>query len=236
MRSVKWIVIAAVALAAAPASAQVDEKAVNVNIGGGYTFTANSEARDKIGDGYNIVFGLTVNPTRKFGVQFEYAFHGLGEKQVKLPVSIIPSGSGVDSNFFADANFHYLDFNAVLKPMGGSGSKASPYFVAGLGYYFRSVDVTTPAVGYVPGFCDPWWYVCYPGGFVPVDKVVGSRSSNDWGMNFGAGVDFKLGSGAAVYIETRYHYIWGPEVTDSTGKSYGKANGKFLPITFGIRF
>jgi hypothetical protein len=235
MRSMKWVVILAAVLAAAPAWAQVDERPINLNLGGGYTFTASGDARDKIGDGYNFVVGVTLNLTRKLGVQVEYSFTGLGERQVQLPVSIIPVGSPSNQNFFADANFHYLNANAVLRPMGGSGTSVSPYFIAGLGYYFRSVDVTTPAVGYVPGFCDPWWYVCYPGGLVPIDRVVGSRGSHDLGVNVGGGIDFKLG-GAAVYLETRYHYMWGPEVTDGTGKSYGKANGKFLPITFGIRF
>ncbi len=152
-----------------------------------------------------------------------------------MPVSIIPGASGVNSDFFADANFHYLNFNAVLRPMGGSGSKASPYFIAGFGYYFRSVDLTTPAVGYVPGFCSPWWYVCYPGGLVPVEMAVGSRSSNDFGMDFGAGIDFK----SAVRPCTSRPAIttsWAPSSQDFNGKSYGKANGQFLPITFGIRF
>ena len=44
-------------------------------------------------------------------------------------------------------------------------------------------------VGYVPPFCDPWWYVCYPGGFVPVDYIVGERTSTDFGVNFGGGVN-----------------------------------------------
>ena len=239
MRSVKWSltwsVVAALILVAAPASAQVDEKSLNVNFGGGYTLTANGDSRDKIGDGYHIVVGATLNPTRKIGFQVEYSFTGLGQKRVQLPVYVIPAASGVDTDFYADANFHYLNFNAVLRPMGGSGSKASPYFIAGGGYYFRSVDLTTPGVGYVPGFCSPWWYVCYPGGLVPVEYVVGSRGSNDFGLDFGAGLDFKFG-GSAVYIEARYHYILGPELVDFNGKSYGKANGQFLPITFGLRF
>ena len=57
----------------------------------------------------------------------------------------------------------------------------------------------------------------------------------DFGMNFGGGVSFPMGDSASFYIEARYHYIWGP--TDGLdGKSYGKANGQFFPITGGIRF
>ena len=67
--------------------------------------------------------------------------------------------------------------------------------------------MTTPGVGYVPGYCDPWWYVCYPGGFVPVENIVGERSSTDFGMVFGGGVNFNI-----AFAEVRYHYIWGPTV------------------------
>jgi hypothetical protein len=112
-----------------------------------------------------------------------------------------------------------------------------------MGVYYRPVELTTPGAGYVPGFCSPWYYVCVPGGFVPVENVIGERSSTDFGMAFGGGVRF-----GAVYAELRYHYIWGPEITPQTfpnlpavnppltedvGK---KANGQFLQTTFGIRF
>jgi hypothetical protein len=108
---------------------------------------------------------------------------------------------------------------------------------AGPGVYWRPVHVTTPGVGYVPGYCDPWWYVCYPGGFVPVDYIIGERTSTDFGINFGGGVNFSVGEHVKIYAEARYHYIWGPEVKNPvTGESRGKANGQFLPLTFGVRF
>ena len=95
----------------------------------------------------------------------------------------------------------------------------------------------------MPGYCDPWWYVCYPGGWVEVDNIIGERSSTDFGMTFGGGVRF-----GAFYAELRYHYIWGPTLdpqsrpdlpvinpplTDLAGKS---ANGQFVATTFGFRF
>ena len=35
-----------------------------------------------------------------------------------------------------------------------------------------------------------------------MDKIVGDRSSTDFGMVFGGGVTFR-----AIYAEIRYHYI-----------------------------
>jgi hypothetical protein len=114
-----------------------------------------------------------------------------------------------------------------------------------MGVYHRPIKITTPAVGYAPGYCDPWWYVCYPGGWVPVENIVGERSSTDFGMAFGGGVRF-----GPVFAELRYHYIWGPTIEGATlpqqpiaGDPTGtaplagqKANGQFLATTFGVRF
>jgi opacity protein-like surface antigen len=220
-------------LVAVPARAQVNEKKVNVNLGGGYTFT-EGEVRNHLGDGYNFNIGLTFNVTPVVGIQAEYSFNGLGQKNISIPVSIAPGGSTVPTDFFADMNMQYGDFNLVLHPK--TEGKAKPYVVAGMGVYYRPVKVTTPGVGYVPGYCDPWWYVCYPGGWVPVESIVGDRSSTDFGMDFGGGVDFHVGGSAAIYVEARYHYIWGPTITNPIDGTSQKANGQFFPITFGVRF
>ena len=69
-----------------------------------------------------------------------------------------------------------------------------------------------------------------------MDKVVGHRSSDDFGVDVGGGVDVKMGDSAILFFELRYHYIPGKDVTDSAGKSYGKATGHFLPFTVGVKF
>src|SRR5512137_400389 len=102
MRMVKWFAAAVLALVAVPALAQVDEKSANLNVGGGYTFTAKSEAREKIGDGYNLDVGFTMNLKRKLGVQVEYSYHDLGSKRIQLPVSILPERPAVNQDFFAN--------------------------------------------------------------------------------------------------------------------------------------
>jgi hypothetical protein len=74
---------------------------------------------------------------------------------------------------------------------------------------------------------------------VPVENIVGERSSTDFGMVFGGGATFGV-----VYAELRYHYIWGPEVEEqrtqlpavTTTSGDRKANGQFLTVTFGVRF
>ena len=222
------ILLAAVVVAAVPASAQ-DERPVQFTLGGGVTFP-NSEVRDHLGDGYNINVGLTFNVNPVFAIEGLYSFNGLGQKQISLPVSVNPNDPGIPTDFFADMNMQFGTVNLVVKkPTGG----VRPYFVTGVGVYYRPIKVTTPAVGFVPGYCNPWYYYCSPGGFVPVEEVVGERSSTDFGMDFGGGVTFAN----VFFVEARYHYIWGPTVdTTAVGGSSNKANGQFLPITFGFRF
>lgn len=229
MRRIVAFSFVAALVAAAPASAQ-DHK-VHLNLGGGYTF-AVSDIKDHVGNGYNLNLGVSFDVAPTLSLQGEYGYTAFGKKTVSVPFPSPASEPAVD--LFGDMTMHYGDFNLMFKS--NSSGRAKPYFLAGLGVYRRQVKVTTPSVGFVPGYCDPWWYICYPGGIVPVDKVLGSRSSTDFGMNFGGGVDIELSDAASFYFEVRYHYIWGPDVKDGNGKSYGKANGQFVPITFGFRF
>jgi hypothetical protein len=71
---------------------------------------------------------------------------------------------------------------------------------------------------------------------VAIDKVIASRGSWDFGFDVGGGVNIRVADSASIFVEARYHYIWGPRIYDGAGTLQGKANGKFLPITFGVRF
>jgi opacity protein-like surface antigen len=223
--------------AAAPAAAQ-DEKPIQINIGGGFTGVYGA-ASDRIGNGGNFTVGAIFKVTPLVSVQGEYGWNGMKQKQLSLPVSATPFDTAIPTDFFADANMQYGDANILLHPK--MSGKAQPYFVGGLGVYYRPVTISTPAVGFTT-ICDPYWYVCYPAA-VPVDQVIGKRSSTDFGMDFGGGVNFKLAEHASIYFEVRYHYIWGPTIDQSVVPAIAgaqpsslKANGQFLPITLGFRF
>jgi hypothetical protein len=119
---------------------------------------------------------------------------------------------------------HFVDFNGVFKTPGNA--KFGAYGIAGGGFYYRSISLTTPDVGYTT-YCDPYWYVCYPA-VVSIDQVIGDRSSWDPGIDFGGGVTFKLSTSTSFYVETRWHYMWGPSFTDGQGVEQ-KANGSYFP-------
>jgi hypothetical protein len=233
-----FVFIAGLLAAAVPIAAQAQEKRGLFIIGAGYS-APNSEVRDHLGDGYNFNIGGQVNVNPKFGIEGLYSFNGLGEKRISIPVVPTPvDGAGTPTDFFGSMNMQYGTVSAVLQAPAG---RIRPYGLTGMGVYYRPVKVTSPAVGFAPGYCDPFWYVCYPGGFVEVDKIIGERSSTDFGMVFGGGVNF-----GPAFTELRYHYIWGPTVPESptvnpliTGGetiSDRKANGQYLAWTFGLRF
>jgi len=95
--------------------------------------------------------------------------------------------------------------------------------------------------------CDPFWYVCYPA-VVSVDNIIGDRSSNDFGMDFGGGITF--GREAKFYIESRYHYVWGKTVNPTASTLPSATNGTaatscsggcstsagYFPLVFGVRW
>ena len=233
--TIRLVLAAGVFVTMLPVAAHAQEQRVNFSLGGGWT-APNSEVRDHLGDGYNFNIGLQVNVTPVIGIEGLYSFNGLGDKRLSIPVSGTPGGGTVPTDFFADMNMQSGTASLVFRAPEG---RVKPYGLVGAGVYYRPVKVTTPGVGYVPGYCDPWWYVCYPGGFVPVENIIGERSSTDFGMDFGGGVNF-----GTFYAELRYHYIWGPEVQANTpsqpiagvSQDTRKANGQFLATTFGFRF
>jgi opacity protein-like surface antigen len=231
---VSLAIIAAVLLGSTAAYGQ--DRKVQVNIGGGFTATVG-QVHDHLGNGGNFMLGVTFNVNPHVGIQAEYGYTTLGSKEVDFPV-VAPVGSTVPIS--AGAHMHQYTFNAIVH-FGDLSAKARPYAIVGGGIYDRVVQLTSPGTG-ITTVCDPWWYVCYPVA-VPVTNILGERSSTDFGMNYGVGVDIRLGGHVDAYAEARFHYIWGPKLSSfsSTGTlppgvSDQNANGKFFPITFGIRF
>ena len=142
MRKAFVFMVLAALILAVPARAQ--DKRVDVNIGGGYTF-ALSDVKDQLGNGYNFNLGVTIWATPMIGIQAEYSFNGLGEKQITIPtvptppgLPCPPTGCGdiATGPFFADMNMQYGNFNLVFRPH--TEGTAHPYVVAGLGVYLSA--------------------------------------------------------------------------------------------------
>src|SRR5262245_4720487 len=220
-------------VAAAPVAAQ--DKPVDINIGFGVTLPEGNFA-DSFDTGWNGNFGATFNLSPTLGVQGEYMYMRMNGPERVISVSPIPGGIGTNQLLESNHQVHAFLGNVVYKAM-PHDSMVGGYVLGGLGLYHRKVQITSPAVGFTT-FCDPYWYVCYPAA-VSVDNIIGDRSSNDFGINFGGGLTF--GHEAKFYVEARYHYVWGPEVTvgsnlPSASTSSNSTNASYFPITFGVRW
>jgi hypothetical protein len=226
MRIVKSLVLSAALLAVVPAAANAQDHRFHFNIGGGPTFVGGGIG-NTFSTGWGPGLGLTFDVTSRLGVQFEYAYR------------YFSSENYVDfflGTFAANHQTHQLDFNIVYN-LTPADSKVRIYIVGGPGAYYRSVDITEYIGNGV--ICDPWLYLC---GVYPVTGVVASRGGWDFGGNIGGGVGFKLGdSGSEFFIESRYHFIKGPEITvpanlPNPPPAGRNANGYYTPLTFGFRF
>jgi opacity protein-like surface antigen len=223
-------------VAAAPAAAQ-DEKPVDVNFGFGWAVPAG-DFKNSFDTGWNGTFAATFNISPMLGVQGEYMYERMDGPSRTILVSVTPSGPGSAQLLESNHQVHAFTGNLVLKSH--SSALIGGYVLGGAGLYHRIVQITSPAVGYTT-FCDPYWYVCYPAA-VSVDNILGDRSSNDFGINIGGGVTF--GRDVKFYVETRYHYVWGPDIATnssqlpaSTATTISRStNAQYFPITFGIRF
>jgi len=146
------------------------------------------------------------NPLGDFNDAAKLGFHGLAG------VSFVPEGSPVgiqvDGNYSQftddtplDVKFQmiYGTGNVVYKFKTSEDSRFRPYLIGGGGVYnfkIKGDDVPT-------GFDD---------------------SQTKFGINAGAGFDFKAGS-AGLFVEGRFHDVF----TDGP-------NTQFIPITIGVRF
>ena len=208
--------------AAVPALAQ--EKPVTFNIGVG-PIMPQGDTGDRFDTGVTFPIGVTFNINENVGIQGEYSvlvgWVGRKEPSLNKTVTACYSSPTTPCMLAPPTSSSRLRRRAASAATGSLASAC----------HHRSVELTTPAVGLVT-VCDPWRYVCYPAA-VPVDQVIGSRSTTDFGINFGGAITF-----AAFFVEVRYHYVWGPEIDIPAALGGGsvKANGHYLPIIFGVRF
>ncbi len=214
-------------VAAAPAFAQ--DKPFELNFGGGASVPV-SGFKDSFNTGWNFNVGGTFNFSPTLGFQVEYMYNRMNGPDKTITVFPTPSASGGTGQLIqSNHQMHVGTFDLIAHSRGGE--TVNGYFLGGVGVYHRMIQLTSPAVGYTT-VCDPYWLVCYPTA-VSMDRILGDRSSNDFGINFGGGITF--GHDAKFYVEARYHYVWGPEFTGASGTKQS-SNAQYIPFTFGVRF
>ena len=232
------LIAVAIMVLAASAPAFAQDRPLAMNFGGGVAFPITG-LNDAFNTGWNWTLGLTWNVKPKIGIQAEYVYDRLGGPERQFTISQTPTPNADDPTGLIQSNHqvHTGTFNVIYKPQLDMNQRSRGlYLLGGAGIYHRLVQLTSPSTGYT-SVCNPYWYICYPT-TVPVTRIIGDRSSNDFGVNVGAGITF--GSNVKFYVETRYHYVWGPtirpDVTPVGGATEYSTNAGYVPITFGVRW
>jgi hypothetical protein len=152
--------------------------------------------------------GLSL-PLSDFGDQFNTGWHGLAAvsftpREFPLGFQVdgmyqrfsVDDGGGVDVD--ASSRFIQGTANAVYKFQTAETSSVRPYLIGGVGIYNSKLT----------------------GDDVPD----GLESETDFGLNAGAGFDFKFGN-VGAFVEGRFHNIFSdPD------------DANFIPISVGVRF
>jgi hypothetical protein len=191
------------------------------NIGGSVVIPVGPMG-DRLNTGGGLNVGLTYNFHPLFGAQFEFGSSWAGLKGGSLS-SFGVGGHGWMYNF---------NLNAVVRPF--HSGPFGFYLLGGGGLYYRYVEITQFQGNAVVPYCDPWLYYCSATS-VGVSSVLGSHSEWDWGADVGGGFTLALSPTTRLYIESRYHYVWGNTYTDRNGQQHS-SNGEFVPVTFGVKF
>lgn len=207
--------VVTILMAMAPlASAQAD-KPFSFSIGGGASIPL-SDSADRFDTGWNFTAGATWNVNDRFGLRLDYLY---SDHDVK--------GELFDGDLDANHSMQYAAASFVLGTPRGDGPRF--YLVGGPALYFRAVEITRFEGTSFQTFCDPWLFACFTD-VVPIETIVGSRDVTDWGLQGGAGMSFRVTDGARLFLEARYHYVFGDDFEGS------RANGQYIPITLGVEF
>jgi hypothetical protein len=190
--------------------------------GGGFS-APTSDSTPYITWGGNVTLGAGLHYNKYLSLLAEYQF-----MDNKLPGSLIAE-TGANGG-----NAHIWSF--TLAPVVDLFPKKtnSIYLTGGGGFYRKLTSFTDPVA---TEYCD--YYYCETG---TTNAVVGHFSSNQGGVNIGAGYSHKIGgidSHMKLFAEARYLHLFTPAVTtEPNGLSTTSvaAGTNLIPVTFGVRF
>jgi opacity protein-like surface antigen len=187
----------------------------------GYSL-AEGDFGDVVDDDFYFDGGATFWPeTAAVGFTFDLAYSGYDVKSsvVRDINDMLPPGEEFNS---MDVDIWSLSAGAIWGP--DSSGSVGFYFLGGLGVDYLKARAKTTGLIYYPPICDPWTWICYPGGWAPGTVVAASQSTTEWSWNAGIGMTFEMASGSQIYVEARYKAIQTDPVTE------------FIPIVVGFRW
>lgn len=172
--------------------------------------------------GYNVKFGGGWNFNQRVGLLLEYEFNRTGIPNSVLAANQTTSGTAPNGNVHIWG--FTLDPIVYLKNSGGWGA----YVTGGGGFYRKLTSFTQPVFEGI--VCD-FYYGCYP---AYGNQLISHFSSNQGGLNLGAGFTHGFGDGRMkLFAEARYLWVNSPR---SSPTQIGSGTVSMIPVTFGVRF
>jgi opacity protein-like surface antigen len=163
--------------------------------------------------GWHVSAGGGVKVGSQFATTLDYNYHDFGASHFAFDQFPIP-----------DVKTHMWSLTVNPRFQIPTGSRISPYVVGGVGYYRRTVEVTTPSL--LQGLpLAPILNVLLP--FVP-SLSLGSVNQSGIGGSLGGGFDIKFkneDSSPRFFTEARYEYA-----------DIGSSPTRMVPVTAGIRW
>lgn len=208
-------VLVSLLLGLAPLASAQSDKPFSFTVGGGASFPLGDSA-DRYDGGWNFTAGVGWHPNDRFGLRLDYLY---SDHDVK--------GEFFDGDLDANHSMQYAAASFELGTPRGRGPRF--YLVGGPAIYFRAVEITRFDGTSFQTVCDPWLFACFTD-VVPIEAVVGRRDATDFGLQGGAGMSFRATDSVRLFVEARYHYVFGDEFEGL------KANGQYIPITLGVEF
>ncbi len=168
--------------------------------------------------GYSINLGGGWNFNKHIGLLAEYSFN-----RSNIPINTLTNIGEPQGNVHLWSLT--LDPIVYLKTSGRVGS----YVTGGGGFYRKLTSFTQPV--YIGDYCD-YFYGCYP----QYDNITLSHfSSNQGGVNIGAGLTFNPNTDARGKFYAEARYVWVDSPT-SSNSALGTGTINMFPITFGYRW
>jgi hypothetical protein len=178
--------------------------------------------------GGQFTVGGGINFSKRFALLAEYQF-----MDNKLPGALIAETGASGGH----AHIWSLTLDPVISLFPNSSNDI--YVTGGGGFYRKVTSFTDPEE---TEYCDYYYGYCEIG---TVNAVVGHFSSNQGGVNIGAGYQHRLGgmyhdSKMKLFVEARYVDVFTPAVNGITPNGLGvttvEADTKLIPVSMGVRW
>jgi hypothetical protein len=223
-----------------------------------YTFEAGVGLTQPLGNTYHYLtpsysfqVGFGRNFSKQFAtlLQFDWDNFGFNGRTLGNQLALYDYGVSTSSQYYLsslDGNSHVWSFTLNPKYTFIDGDKFGAYGVAGVGFYHKVANFTTPVQG--TGYDYYYGFYTYT-----ANETIDHYTSNAPGFNAGFGLTYKPSKFAneRLFAEIRYDIILNSQRTgvtinsssatlnSYTGTDFYPANSNrttYLPIKFGIRF